>query len=251
MHLERLIHILEVTALSGDAVSVSEICAATGYPKPSCYRLVQDLVATGLLESPEKGLFRIGSRLHRISTIDRSDTDVAAIAEPLLQELADQFGVACFLSRLRGDGVEITHVVFPKDKGASFLHPGLGFRPLHACSCAKVIAAYSSPEVHKDLFDGPLRQYTDFTQTDPSKLKTEFEDIRAQGFGECVQELELGICSVAAPVSLGELGVGLSIGATGTVRVFTKDFRDRIGAALIETANDLGDRLNDAVGIHP
>ena len=67
MHLERVIRILEVVAISGGTISVSEISAATGYPMPTCYRLVQDLKAAGLLESPRKGLFRVGERFHRIS----------------------------------------------------------------------------------------------------------------------------------------------------------------------------------------
>ncbi len=252
MHLERLIRILEVVAISGGTISVSEISAATGYPMPSCYRLVQDLKAAGLLESPKRGLFRVGERFHRISRLDRSDVEVSQIAEPYLQKTADDYGVACFLARLRGQGVEITQVATPRDGAVSFLHPGLGFRPRHACSCAKVIAAYSGPDLIEDLFKGDLRQYTAFTRTDPDDLNADFQVIRERGYGECVQELELGICSVAAPVRLEELGVGLSVAATGSLRVFTEDFRSRIGAALITLADDLAAELGRSFDLdHP
>ncbi|WP_168193139.1 IclR family transcriptional regulator [Rhodophyticola sp. CCM32] len=246
MHLERLIRILETVAMSGGGSTVNDICAATGFPKPSIYRLVQDLVAAGLLASPEKGVFCIGQRVHRISRMDKSDAEISVIAEPLLSDLSDRFGAACFLSRLRGDGVEITQVEVPSDKAISFLHPGLGLRPMHACSCAKVIAAYADEETQTDVIGGRFRQYTDYTQTEPAALKREFHAIRVQGYGECIQELELGICSVAAPVHLDDLGVGLSVGATGSIRVFTPEFRARIGPALIA----LAERLAECLG-HP
>ena len=244
MHLERLIRILETVALSGGAISVGDISAATGYPKPTCYRLVQDLKSAGLLDMPEKGLFRIGDRLHRISQFDRNDIDVRAIAEPFLRTLSDAFGVASFLARFRGDGVEIMQVVTPRDAAISFLHPGLGYRPMHACSCAKVIAAWSAPEQQQEMFEGTLKAYTEFTQTEPSALLSEFKSIRENGYGECVQELEVGICSVAAPVRLRDGGVELSVGATGSMRVFTPEFRATIGAALKRLADELSAELD-------
>ena len=40
-----------------------------------------------------------------------------------------------------------------------------------------------------------------------------------------------------------DVGVSMSVGATGSLRVFTEDFRKKIGPALIELAQDLQDRL--------
>ena len=59
----------------------------------------------------------------------------------LTKQAANQYGSAFFLSRLRGKSVEIIHVETP-ETGVSYLHPGLGKRPLHACSCSKAVAAF-------------------------------------------------------------------------------------------------------------
>ena len=56
MHLERLTHILEIVGQKGEA-TVAEICAHSDLPKPSAYRLVQDLVGVGLLEQLDAGSF--------------------------------------------------------------------------------------------------------------------------------------------------------------------------------------------------
>mgnify|MGYP001454899547 CR=1 FL=1 len=76
--------------------------------------------------------------------MDQQDSNIRLIAKPLLEKSAEKFGSTFFLSRLRQRGVEIIYVETPKNDQLSFLHPGLGFRPLHACSCAKAIAAFSN-----------------------------------------------------------------------------------------------------------
>jgi DNA-binding IclR family transcriptional regulator len=49
------------------------------------------------------------------------------------------------------------------------------------------------------------------------------------------------MCSVAAPVFVQDLGVFLSLGATGPLQLFTSGFREKIGAYLIELSKELGD----------
>ncbi len=241
MHLERLTLILEIVGQKGEA-TVAEICDHSDLPKPSAYRLVQDLVAAGLLEPVAKGRFMLGSRLKRIVRDDQSDGALLDLIAPALARAATEHGAAFFLSRLRGRAVEIIHVETP-ETGVSFLHPGLGRRPLHACSCSKAVAAFS-PELRLtgDL-DGQLKAYTEFTLTRLGDLEAEFEIIRRRGYAECVEEIERGMCSVAAPLAQTGAGATLSIGATGSARVFTTEFRQDIGEELIRLAGDLSARL--------
>lgn len=241
MHLERLTSILEIVGQKGEA-TVAEICAHTDLPKPSAYRLVQDLVAAGLLEPVAKGQFAIGTRLKRITHNDQSDRVLLDLIGPVLKQAASTHNVAFFLSRLRGQAVEIIHVETP-DTGVSYLHPGLGKRPLHACSCSKAVAAFS-PDLYATVdIEGRLKAYTEFTLTRIEDLAAEFEAIRLRGYAECVEELERGLCSVAAPLGVTAPGNTMSIGATGSVRVFTAAFREEIGAEIIQLASALSKRL--------
>jgi IclR family acetate operon transcriptional repressor len=237
MHLERLTLILEIVGQKGEA-TVADICSHSDLPKPSAYRLVQDLVAAGLLEPAARGRFAIGARLKRITQSDQSDRVLLELFAPALKQAANEHGAASFLSRLRGRSVEIIHVETP-DTGVSYLHPGLGKRPLHACSCSKVVAAFS-PELRltQDL-KGRLRAYTEFTLTRIGDLEVELETIRQRGYAECVEEIERGMCSVAAPLAEAGPGALLSIGATGSTRVFTPAFRKKIGEVLKHIARDL------------
>lgn len=241
MHLERLITILEHVGLTGEA-TVASICAATDLPKPSAYRLVQDLVSSGLLEPVGKGRFGLGTRLKRITRDDTPDQRLLDAAAPVLRAAAQQHGAAFFLSRLRGRAVEIIHVQTP-DTGVSYLHPGLGKRPLHACSCSKAVAAHATEPLLVQALQGRLRAYTEFTLTEPGDLEQEFKAIRARGYAECVEEIERGMCSVAAPLRPDGPGATISIGATGSTRVMTPAFRARIGRELLAMAAALSEAL--------
>ena len=232
MHLDRLTTLLETVAIAGRAVSAAEIQQATGLPRPTCYRLLQSLAGHRLLDEPEPGRFLIGERLVRLALLGQTDVDASAAAAPTLREAADNFGEAVFLSRFRNKGVEIIHVEVPQDATRSFVHPGLGFRPMHACSCSKVIAAFAEDAFREEILGGPMRRYTPQTRQDPEALRAEFEAIRMAGYAECVEEIEVGVSSVAAPVRIGNIGATFSIGATGPVRRFTPARRAGIGRDL-------------------
>ena len=237
MYLERLICILEIFGQKGEA-TVADIYAHSDLPKPSAYRLVQDLVNVGLLEPVARGRFTIGIRLKQMTHNTQSDRALLELIAPTLKQSATEVGAAFFLSRLRGKSVEIIHVETP-DTGVSFLHPGLGKRPLHACSCSKAVAAFSPDLFTTREMEGQLQAYTEYTLTDPHDLATEFETIRQQGFAECVEEIERGMCSVAAPLAPNGPGASMSIGAAGSARVFTPAFRAELGPGIVKIASAL------------
>ena len=243
MHLDRLTSVLECVAMAGRAVSATEIQQATGLPRPTCYRLLQSLAGHRLLDEPEPGRFLIGERLVRLALLGQTDVDASAAAAPTLRTAADHFGEAVFLSRFRNRGVEIIHVETPQDATRSFVHPGLGFRPMHACSCSKVIAAFAEDGFREEILGGPMRRYTPQTKHDPDALRAEFAEIRQQGYAECIEEIELGVSSVAAPIRIGNIGATFSIGATGPVRRFTTRRRAEIGRELCQYAGKVATAL--------
>ncbi len=241
MYLERVVWILEIVTQKGEA-TVSDICGHADLPKPTAYRLVQDLVNVGLLEPVARGRFTPGTRLRQMTRSGQSDRALLEVIAPVLKQAAGDNGVVFFLSRLRGKSVEITHVETP-DTGVSYLHPGLGKRPLHACSCSKAVAAFSPGLFLIGEMEGRLRAYTEFTLTSVSDLQAEFETIRQRGFAECVEEIERGMCSVAAPLAPEGPGALMSIGAAGSVRVFTPAFREKIGSKISRLAAEISQSL--------
>lgn len=235
--LDRLMQILEAVAVAGRPVSAIDIHQATGLPRPTCYRLLQTLSDQRLLdESDGQSRYSIGERLVRIALLGQSDIEVRQAAAPAMRAAAINFGEAVFLSRFRNKEVEIIHVETPADPNRSFIHPGLGIRPMHACSCSKAIAAFAEKEFQEEILDGPMRAYTAYTKITREALELEFSEIRNRGYAECVEEIEIGVSSVAAPIQIGNVGATFSIGAIGPLRRFKESYRSKVGAELRELA---------------
>ncbi|MEM7192166.1 MAG: IclR family transcriptional regulator [Pseudomonadota bacterium] len=236
-----MISTLEAIASGGRPFAVSDVQQATGLPTPTCYRLVHTLLSHGLLDRSEgSGRYVIGERLVRIALLGKSDVDVCDAVSPRLKSTAVQVNESVFLARLQAGQVKIIHVETPDDPERSYIHPGLSERPFHACSCAKAIAAFAEPNFRNEILFGPLAQYTEFTKTSRDELIEEFESIVERGYADCDQEVDPGIASVAAPVSIGEIGAAYSIGAVGPVLRFGEDKRADVGRELVSLAGTIG-----------
>ena len=246
MYLERLLTIVEAVSRHGSdgALTVAEIARETGFPKPSVYRQVNDLVEADLLEPRENGRYGLGLRAKRLGGQIVSDNHLRQLVMPMLKKAAREHGVVFFLSRFNGAAVEIIHAEVPAT-GVSYLHPGMGARPLHACSCAKAIAAFSSEAGLKKALSSRLKAFTEHTKTALPDLEAEFARIRLAGFAECVEELETGICSVAAPVMIDGCAVQFSLGATGTKRVFKPQARKALGGILNSLCAELAHLITE------
>lgn len=233
MHLERLIAVLEMTAVAGRPISATEIHKATDLPKATCYRLVQTLLDHRLIDAAdESSRFVIGERLIRIALLGKSDIDVRQACAPLIKAAALQSGETAFLARLRNAAVEIIHVETPEDSARAYIHPGLGRRPLHACSCSKAIAAFAEKAFQDAILSGDLLRYTEHTNVTAEDLRAEFDLIVKRGFAECDQEIDIGVASVAAPIMIGSVGAIFSVGAVGPVRRLDARRRETVGEQM-------------------
>ena len=97
----------------------------------------------------------------------------------------------------------------------------------------------------------PLAQLTPKTITDPAQLRAELEDVRRDQFATAVDELELGLAAIAAPVrgAGGEVVAALSI--SGPTTRMTPARIAELKPILIAEATALSRRLgNDDQGEH-
>lgn len=237
MHLDRLIAILEIVATVGRGLTAAEVQKATGLPRPTCYRLLHTLAEHRLIDDPDgNAQYVIGERLIRIALLGKSDIDVRRACAPALKAAAAKFGDAVFLARFRSRQVEIIHVETPDDPAGGFIHPGLGVRPMHACSCSKAIAAFAEESFQEEILNRTLSAYTKYTKSTKARLRAEFARIVEQGYAECHQEIDMGVSSVAAPVLIGHIGASFSVGAVGPVRRFKAAYRSEMGEELKQIA---------------
>ena len=214
--LDRHASILEAVTAIGEPVSAADLARVTKLPRPTCYRLVSTLEDAGFLErTGHSGKFVLGDRLIRIAMLGMSDSHVQRAASDAVAGVVREIGETGFFARRRQDFIDLIHIDTPKDPKASFIYPGLGKRPVHACSSAKIIAAYASDQTRNALIDKNPEPFTGNTNIDRQAILDDLAQIRRQGFATCDGEIEDGIFSVAVPVQIGDTDACFSLGVVG------------------------------------
>jgi len=103
------------------------------------------------------------------------------------------------------------------DGGGSLqIHNWLGRRiPLHATSNGRVLLAALSGDRVEELLAGPLQRFTAHTCVELPLLRAELARVRERGYAVVVDELEVGLTAVAAPLHRADGTVVASLSASG------------------------------------
>jgi DNA-binding IclR family transcriptional regulator len=198
----RAVAVLDALAEGGE-LGTTDIARRTGISASTVSRQLGTLARLGLVEHvAATGRYRLGVRVLRLANAVLGRLNLRDVARPHLEELVRLVGEAGTLS-IPGDGDAITVDFVPSDRylqGVTRLgRPSIG----HASSAGKVMLAFGNVPLPR----GKLTTYAPQTITDPAALAEEIERVRAQGWAEAVEEREVGLSAVAAPVwsSGGEL----------------------------------------------
>ena len=74
------------------------------------------------------------------------------------------------------------------------------FRPIHATSAGKVFLADMPPEERGHYLSETLERFTPKTITSHHKLEEQLVEVQEQGYGYTIDELEVGLSAIAAPI---------------------------------------------------
>ena len=112
-----------------------------GLPNSSCHQLLQTVTARGFIEFDEATrTFRLGSRLWEVAQSYTMAEDLAAIAQPLMDDLRDHTTETVQLARL--DGLENVYLAISESPHPMKLVSAVGSRlSAHATGLGKVLLA--------------------------------------------------------------------------------------------------------------
>jgi len=238
---DRALRILEILARSGES-GVTELAAALEVHKSTAFRLVATLEQHRLVEQVEgRGKYRLGVGLLRLAGATSARLDVVQEARPLCKQLAAATGETVNLATLSGNSA----LYLDQVAGPSALQPHnwVGQHiPLHATSNGKVLMAWLAPAELGDLL-GRLPAFTGLTITTKSRLKRELEGVREQGYAVAVDELEVGLTAIAAPVRNAHGDVICSMSLSGPTFRLPSERVAEVVPLLVEAAEELSHRL--------
>ncbi|MFS8101809.1 IclR family transcriptional regulator [Lentzea alba] len=243
---DRAISVLELLA-QGEA-GITEIAGELGVHKSTVSRLVSVLEARGLVEQlGERGKYAIGFGVVRLAGAATGRMDLTKLGQPVCQTLADSFGETVNIA-VHDAGVAI-NITQARGSAAVSAVNWIGQRtPLHATSSGKVLLAYLPLDERTRLVSLPLDSYTENTVVDASKLLSELEEVAAQGFAACFEELELGLHAVAVPVRGHRGEVVAAMSASGPSYRLSRERVQQIVPAMSAAAADLSAQLGYFAG---
>lgn len=238
---DRALSILEVLARVGDA-GVTDIGVELGVHKSTAFRLLNTLEEHGLVEqSAERGKYCLGMGIIRLAGATTARLDLVQEARPICRQLAVDTGETINLAVLsEGSALYVDQVA-----GSSALqsHNWVGQHiPLHATSNGKVLLSGLDEET-QDAVLGTLASYTESTITKKARLRSELVQVRERGYAVAVDELEVGLAAVAAPIHNAHGDVIASMSVSGSTFRLPAERLSEVIAQVVEAAHEVSYRL--------
>ena len=238
---DRAVTILEILARTGES-GVTEIATELGVHKSTAFRLVATLESHGVVEQNEdRGRYRLGVGLLRLAGATTARLDVIQEARPICRQLAAETGETVNIAVLS----ESSAFYLEQVAGSSALqsHNWVGQHiPLHATSNGKILLSGLEPERLKEVL-GSLPAYTALTITKKTQLRKELDRVREQGYAVAVDELEVGLTAVAAPIRNAHGDVIASMSVSGPTFRLAGSRVDEVVGLLVDAATEVSRRL--------
>jgi DNA-binding IclR family transcriptional regulator len=197
----RAVSILEYLAAHKLGDGLTNISRGVGLSKSTTHSLISTLEQMGYVQQDQNsGKYSLGLKLFELGQAMHASMDLRTIAMPYLHALAKKYEETVHLAVLpKGEVVYIDKVDSPRSiRIASQIG---GRNPAHCTGVGKVLLAdLPEAELDKALRGRRLQRFTPNTIADPDKLKLHLDKVRADGYAQDEEEIEIGLSCVAAPV---------------------------------------------------
>jgi DNA-binding IclR family transcriptional regulator len=208
--------VLEALVRAGAPVTLAELMALTGVPKPSLHRTLALFEDAGFVtREPTGRAYSVGPRLAALGLAILTHDSVATQRRTVLRKLVADIGETCNLSMLRKG--ELTYLDRVEADWPLRLHLPVGSTlPPHCSASGKLLLAFKPAAERAALLAAmPLTRFTDRTITDRNLLAGELDRIAAVGYAVDNEEYVLGVACVAVPVRLvdGEVIAAVAVHA--------------------------------------
>lgn len=243
LSLARGLQVIEAFQGERDGLTVSAVAARTRLSRAAVRRLLITLEMLGFAERMGP-TFRLTSRVLRLGFSFVSSNLLAGLAGPVLEQLSARIHESCSVSILEGD--QVVYVARSAARRVMTIDLGIGSRlPAYSTSMGRVLLA-ALPEDERDryLAATEFRALTPKTVTDRKALRGVLQRVRADGYALVDEELELGLRSIAVPITArsGRVIAAMNSGVSAA-RLKPADMVEQILPALRDHAGLLGQLL--------
>jgi IclR family pca regulon transcriptional regulator len=198
--LERGLAVIRAFDADHDRMTLSDVARRTGLTRATARRFLHTLVQLDYMQTDGRH-FWLRPRILDLGYAYLSSLSLPDIAAPHLKELSEEIHESSSISVL--DGTDVVYVARIPARRIMSVRITVGTRfPAYVTSMGRAILAGLPREEVRDILDRTeLVQLTPHTVTDPDELLATIEDVRRLGYALVDQELEVGLRSIAVPIT--------------------------------------------------
>ena len=225
---------------NNNELSLSDLAKDVGLHPATAYRLLQALVVEGFLtQDPESTKYSLGIGLAKIGELAKQSNSLTKIACPHVEKLAKQWGEATTIDILNRDMEADTILIIPSAYRLGEM-PSYDFpAPAHCTATGKMLLAHLPPAQLEEFLQRDHIRLTPKTITDPGELKTELTRTRQDGYATNLEEQEVGLIAIAAPIWDMHNKVIAAISVGGPVSRLSDGNIPAIRTGVIDTARSI------------
>lgn len=241
---DRALAIIEYVAQRGSA-RFQDILDEGELPRSSAHGLLRTLVSRGwLAHDPFSRTYSLGLRAWHVGQRYAGHRDLANLAKPLMDALAEQVAETVQLARL--DGIENVYIAISESPHPMRLASSVGMRlHAHATGIGKALLAQLDPdEARRRLSAVVLPQFTPHTVIDVEELMRVLEQVREQGYALDDEEYLPGTRCVAVPLLDDGKGLIAALSVTAPSNRCGEDWPERPLERLLATARMVRTRMD-------
>ncbi len=212
--LEKALRILELYAPGRETLSLEEIAQASGYPKPTAFRILKTLEKGGLLSyDPARGSYSLGLKLLELGGMVYESLSIRKAASAQMDRLSQELKATVLLGIIRDD-----HLLYIDKRESQSLirvssYMGLK-RPPHYGMLGMVLLAFMEEgERQRLLKNYPPQKLTPATVTEMGQLLERLEQTRRLGYYMERGEVLEGVVGIGVPLRDFSGGVAAALGA--------------------------------------
>jgi len=235
-----------------EGLGVSELSRTLDLHKNNVFRLLATLEERGYIEqSSSSERYRLGVRCLELGRSFARGRTLLLSARPILEELVQKTGESAHLGVLHG--FEVVHLdgENPRRLVASTSRVGMRL-PVHCTGLGKVLLGCGD-EAGRQTFDSEvvrpkgIEARTENTITDREKFFEHLRSVAVEGYGLDLEECEIGLRCVAAPVldHSGRVLAALSVSGPAQ-RIDEESLIGELRVQVIDAANRVSQILGQA-----
>jgi DNA-binding IclR family transcriptional regulator len=234
----KALELLDLFTRQTPQIGLSEAARISGTNKATCFRLLTELMAYGLVEQDSRTRdYRLGPAVLRLAALREAAVPLRTASRPILTELAEATGESAHSSVLTGGLLKMLDFVYSHRHATKVIFEDTEVLPFHATSSGLAALAFAPSGLVDQVLEQNLAPITADTVTDPAKLRENLTKVRASGYAISDGGFEADVIGIAVPV-FGQNGECIGAFAVATPKMrMTPVLHGQILRALVDASS--------------